>query len=114
LIDAARGKYLRAAGVVQSRTGVHRVLFGRESLKAQYVGYCCATHGCPFEEQMEVFQTFVSGFPLFRIVGDVDHYAAPELEGAARKALALDHGRLLFDLPPFPTSIAAVSVPFSA
>ena len=47
---------------------------------------------------MEVFQTFLSGFPLLRIVGDVDHCSAPELEGVARKALALDNGRLLFDL----------------
>jgi anti-sigma B factor antagonist len=55
-----------------------------------------------FEEQMEVFQTSLSGFPLFRIVGDVDHYSAPELEGVARKALALHSGRLLLDLTAVP------------
>ena len=47
---------------------------------------------------MEVFQTSLSGIPLFRIVGDVDHYSAPELEAVACEALALDSGRLLFDL----------------
>jgi anti-sigma B factor antagonist len=51
---------------------------------------------------MEVFQTSLSGIPLFRIVGDVDHYSAPELEAVARKALALDSGRLLFDLTAVP------------
>ena len=47
---------------------------------------------------MEVFQASLSGIPLFRIVGDVDHFTAPALEAAAREALALDSGRLLFDL----------------
>jgi anti-sigma B factor antagonist len=55
-----------------------------------------------FEEQMEVFQTSLSGIPLLRIVGDVDHYSAPELEALARKAVVLDSGRLLFDLTAVP------------
>lgn len=47
---------------------------------------------------MEIFQAFLSGIPLLRIVGDVDHFTAPALETAAREALALDSGHLLFDL----------------
>ena len=51
---------------------------------------------------MEVFQTSLSGIPLLQIVGDVDHFTAPALEEAAREALALDSGRLLFDLTAVP------------
>ena len=47
---------------------------------------------------MEVFQASLSGIPLLQIVGDVDHFTAPALEAAAREALALDSGHLLFDL----------------
>jgi anti-sigma B factor antagonist len=47
---------------------------------------------------MEVFQVSLSGIPLLRIVGDIDHFTAPALEAAAREALALDSGHLLFDL----------------
>jgi len=47
---------------------------------------------------MEVFQSSLSGIPLFRIVGDVDHFTAPELETLANGALLLDSGSLLFDL----------------
>jgi anti-sigma B factor antagonist len=47
---------------------------------------------------MEVFQTSLSGIPLFRIVGDIDHYCAPGLEAAARETLASHSGYLLFDL----------------
>ena len=51
---------------------------------------------------MEVFQAFLSGIPLLQIVGDVDHFTAPALEEAAREALALDRGCLLFDLSAVP------------
>jgi anti-sigma B factor antagonist len=51
---------------------------------------------------MEVFQASLSGVPLLQIVGDVDHFTAPSLEAAARCALALDSGRLLFDLAAVP------------
>ena len=51
---------------------------------------------------MEVFQAFLSGIPLLRIVGDVDHFTAPALEAAAREALVLDNGHLLFDLSAVP------------
>jgi anti-sigma B factor antagonist len=51
---------------------------------------------------MEVFQASLSGIPIFRIVGDVDHFNAPALEAAAREALALDSRRLLFDLTAVP------------
>jgi anti-sigma B factor antagonist len=51
---------------------------------------------------MEVFQASVSGIPLLRIVGDVDHFTAPALDVAAREALALDGGHLLFDLTAVP------------
>jgi anti-sigma B factor antagonist len=47
---------------------------------------------------MEVFQASLSGVPLLRIVGDVDHFASLALEAAGREALALDGGRVLFDL----------------
>jgi anti-sigma B factor antagonist len=47
---------------------------------------------------MEVFLTSLSGIPLLQVVGDVDHFTAPELEAVAREALAPDSGRLLFDL----------------
>jgi anti-sigma B factor antagonist len=58
---------------------------------------CPATAGHS-EEKMEVFQTALSGIPLLRVVGDVDHFTAPELEASAREASKLDNGRLLFDL----------------
>jgi len=51
---------------------------------------------------MEVFQTSLFGIPLFRIVGDVDHYTTPELESAVRKALASDNGPVLFDFTAVP------------
>lgn len=47
---------------------------------------------------MEVFHASLSGSPLFRVVGDVDHFSAPELEALARDALARDGRRILFDL----------------
>ncbi len=51
---------------------------------------------------MEIFLASLSGIPLLQIVGDVDHFTAPALEAAAREALALDSGRLLFDLTDVP------------
>lgn len=51
---------------------------------------------------MEVFQASLSGIPLLRIVGDVDHFTSSALEAAAREALALDGGCLLFDLTAVP------------
>lgn len=61
-------------------------------------------HDCGLltEVQMEVFQASFSGIPLFRVVGDVDHFSAPALDTAARVALASDSGRLLFDLTAAP------------
>jgi anti-anti-sigma regulatory factor len=51
---------------------------------------------------MEVFQSSLSGIPLFRVVGDVDHFTAPALEAAGRTVLAADGEHLLFDLSAVP------------
>ncbi len=46
---------------------------------------------------MEVLESSLSGVPLIRVVGDVDHYTSRALDGAAREALTHDSGRLLLD-----------------
>lgn len=52
--------------------------------------------------EIHVLQPSLSDIPLLQIVGDVDHFTAPELEAIAREALASDGGRLLFDLSAVP------------
>ena len=47
---------------------------------------------------MEVSKTSLSGVPVLRVTGDVDHATAPDFERAIGEALSLDGGRLLLDL----------------
>jgi anti-anti-sigma factor len=51
---------------------------------------------------MEVVQAFLSGVPLIRVAGDIDHDTSAALEAAVKKSLTLDHGRLLLDLEACP------------
>jgi anti-anti-sigma factor len=51
---------------------------------------------------MEVFQASLSGVPLLRVVGDVDHNTSAAFDPAVKRSLALDHGRLLLDLAACP------------
>jgi anti-anti-sigma factor len=54
------------------------------------------------EEQMEVFASSLSGVPLLRVVGDVDHSSSPSLDAAAQKVLVQGSGRILLDLTECP------------
>ena len=47
---------------------------------------------------MEVFEGSLSGIPLLRIVGDVDHSGSSIFDDAVQRALALEKGRLFLDL----------------
>jgi anti-anti-sigma factor len=51
---------------------------------------------------MEVLETSLSGIPLIRVVGDVDHYTSRALDAAAQEALTHDNDRLLFDFSRCP------------
>ena len=51
---------------------------------------------------MEVVQASLSGVPLLRVVGDIDHSTSAAFDAAVKKSLALDHGRLLLDLAACP------------
>ncbi len=51
---------------------------------------------------MEVSQASLSGIPILRVVGDVDHHSAAVFDEAARDALASDCGCLLLDLSACP------------
>lgn len=51
---------------------------------------------------MEVSQASLSGIPVLRVVGDVDHQAAAVFDEAVRDALAPDCGCLLLDLSDCP------------
>jgi len=51
---------------------------------------------------MEVFETSLSGIPLLRVTGEVDHFTSPDIDKAAQKALSLDNSRLLLDLTDCP------------
>jgi anti-anti-sigma factor len=51
---------------------------------------------------MEVLETSLSGIPLIRITGDVDHSNAPALDEAAHRALRSNPGLLLLDLTNCP------------
>lgn len=57
---------------------------------------------CISGEQMEISSASLSGVPLLRVVGDVDHHAAAVFDEAARDALAPDCGCLLLDLSDCP------------
>ena len=51
---------------------------------------------------MEISSASLSGVPILRLVGDVDHQAAAVLGEAARAALAPDCDCLLLDLSDCP------------
>jgi len=51
---------------------------------------------------MEAFETSLSGVPLIRVVGDVDHYTSPVLEAPVQKALTSDSDAILFDFSACP------------
>jgi anti-anti-sigma factor len=47
---------------------------------------------------VDVFEDHLSGVPLLRVKGFVDHVAAPTLEGAVARALKGSDSRILIDL----------------
>ena len=47
---------------------------------------------------MEVSQASLSGVPLLRVVGDIDHGTSAAFDAAVSGSLGLDGGRLLIDL----------------
>jgi len=47
---------------------------------------------------MEIIETSMSGVPLLRVVGDVDHFTSLALDDAFQDALSLDGSHLLLDL----------------
>ena len=51
---------------------------------------------------MEILEASLSGIPLIRVVGDIDHYTSRALDAVAQEALTHDSGRLLFDLSGCP------------
>jgi anti-anti-sigma factor len=51
---------------------------------------------------MEVFQASLSGVPLVRVVGDIDHGNSAALDAAVKKSQGLDGHRLLLDLSACP------------
>ena len=51
---------------------------------------------------MEISQVSLSGIPLLRVAGDIDHSASPVFYEAVQTSLALDGGRLLLDLSACP------------
>ena len=51
---------------------------------------------------MEVLEASLSGIPVIRVVGDVDHYTSRALDAAAQEALTHDSGRLLLDFSRCP------------
>jgi anti-anti-sigma factor len=51
---------------------------------------------------MEVFQASLSGVPMLRVVGDIDHNTSATFDAAVMKSVALGQGRLLLDLAACP------------
>ncbi len=51
---------------------------------------------------MEVVESSLSGVPHLKVVGDVDHAAAPVLEQSIHRALGEDGGRIFLDLAECP------------
>jgi anti-anti-sigma factor len=51
---------------------------------------------------MEISQASLSGIPLFRIVGDVDHSTSAAFDEAVQRSLAVNGHRLLLDLSACP------------
>ncbi len=51
---------------------------------------------------MEVVQASLSGVPMLRVGGDIDHNTSATFDAAVKKSLALDRGRLLLDLADCP------------
>jgi anti-anti-sigma factor len=54
------------------------------------------------EVQMEISQASLSGIPLLRIVGDVDHSTSAAFDEAVQRSLAVNGRRLLLDLSACP------------
>jgi anti-anti-sigma factor len=54
------------------------------------------------EEQMEISQASLSGIPLLRIAGEVDHSTSAVFAEAVQRSLAANGGRLLLDLSACP------------
>jgi len=51
---------------------------------------------------MEVLKTALSGVPLLKVIGDIDHLTAPSLEALVQQALGVDGAHLLLDLSDCP------------
>ena len=51
---------------------------------------------------METIKTSLSGVPLLRVIGEVDHSTAPALDEVVQKALPLDDSHLILDLSECP------------
>jgi anti-anti-sigma factor len=51
---------------------------------------------------MELLKTALSGVPLLKVIGDIDHLTAPTLEAAVQQALGIDGSYLLVDLSDCP------------
>jgi stage II sporulation protein AA (anti-sigma F factor antagonist) len=51
---------------------------------------------------MEIIETSLSGVPLLRVVGDVDHFTSLALDDAVCDALNADGSHLLLDLTECP------------
>jgi anti-sigma B factor antagonist len=51
---------------------------------------------------VEVLETALSGVPLLKITGDIDHVTAPALEASIQQALGIDGAYLLLDLSDCP------------
>jgi len=49
-------------------------------------------------ESLEVLKTSLSGVPVVKVTGDVDHLTAPALERIIQQALGIDGAYLLLDL----------------
>ena len=47
---------------------------------------------------MEILEASLSGVPILRITGEVDHYTSPLLDQAIQRVLPVDGSRLLLDL----------------
>ena len=51
---------------------------------------------------MEIIKTSLSGVPLLRVVGDIDHFTSLALDDAVQDALTLHGSHLLLDLGECP------------
>jgi anti-anti-sigma factor len=51
---------------------------------------------------LDVVEASLSGIPLLRVVGDIDHSNSPAFDEVARKALAFNGGQVFIDLSAYP------------